>query len=261
MFGVSWHSGVTKTREGFMFKVLAILLMGVFGVLMAQGGSIVVGGVEDWAGSTPIEGKGDFNDLMFQMSGNFSVLAPLGGLLTPGMVNESGAIFWDQQSYDGSDYNFGYCVTGWGDCTVPGVAAGPLDYFAGQGGAAPINELFQASGPVTLMLLMKETSNYNVDNLGWYDPAHPGVLHQIFAGPDGMGTSVIFTPSSVFALYSSNGMGQIYSSVAAGNVGESTTQQHFALLQVETPEPGAMYLTGAALAVCAVFWMSRAKRY
>jgi hypothetical protein len=209
--------------------------------------------VEDQRGASPVEANGDFNDLMFQISGSLSVLAPMGGMLTPGMVDESGAIFWDQNSYDGSDYNFGYCVTGLGNCHVSGIAPGPFEYFAGPGGSAPLSEMFEASGPVTFLLLAKETSNSQVDNLGWFDPSSPGVLHPIFAGPDSIGTSITFVPSPLFALYSTNGLGQFYASMAADNLQESTTQQHFALVEqassTNTPEPATFWLAGGALAM------------
>jgi hypothetical protein len=230
----------------------------------AAAGSILLGGIEDYAGGSVTEGHGDFNDLMFQMAGNLSVIAQSAGFsaLTANMVNESGTIFWDQHSGDGADYNFGYCAKGLGNCTVPGLPSGPLNYLAGPGGAAPLSEFFQASGAVTVNLLAEITSNRDRNTLGWYDPAHPNVLHQIFTGPDSAGASVTFTPSEIFALYSSNGLGQFYSSVAADNQQESGTQQHFAFLetaQVETPEPGTGALAGIVLMIAGVYTKLRTR--
>jgi hypothetical protein len=220
-------------------------------------GSILLGGIEDYAGGSAVEGHGDYNDLMFEMTGNISAIAAQSAFsaLALNMVDESGAIFWDQHSYDGADYNLGYCATGLGNCAVAGLPVGPLDYLAGPGGAAPMSELFQASGVVTMNLLFEKTSNLNRNTLGWYDPTHPGVFHQIFAGPDGAGTSVTFTPSGTFALYSINGLGPFYSSLASDNQQESATRQHFAFLEVqptETPESGTGVLAAVVLAVVGV---------
>lgn len=223
----------------------------------ATAGSILLGGIEDYAGGSALEGHGDYNDLMFQMTGNISVISPLASFnaLLPNMVDESGAIFWGQRSGDGEDYNFGYCATGWGDCKVSGLAMGPLNYLARQGGGAPPSQLFQASGAVTIGLVFEMTSNLNVNTLGWYDPSHPNVLHQIFSGPDSAGASVTFTPSEIFALYSTNGFGQFYSSVASDNQQELPTLQHFAFLEtapVETPEPATGGVVGLVLMVAGV---------
>src|SRR5450432_2757846 len=81
---------------------------------IAAAGPILLGGIEDYAGGSITEGHGDFNDLMFKMTGDISAIAPSAAFhaLAPGMVDESGTIFWGQHSGDGADYNFGYCATG-----------------------------------------------------------------------------------------------------------------------------------------------------
>jgi hypothetical protein len=83
------------------------------------------------------------------------------------------------------------------------------------------------------------------------------VLHQIFAGAKSSGAVVTFIPTGIFALYSTNGIGQFYSSDASANVNESTTQQHFALVEGVIPEPGTGGLAGAVLAVA---WVGRILR-
>ncbi len=245
-----------------IYKSLSVVALGALFFLQANtavAGSILLGGIEDYSGGSTIEGHGDYNDLVFEITGNISAIAAQAGFrsLAPSMVDESGTIFWDQHSLDGADYNLGYCVTGLGNCVVAGLPVGSLNYLAGPGGAAPMSELFQASGPITMNLLFEKTSNMDKNTLGWYDPANPGVLHQIFAGPDGTGTSVTFTPSGTFALYSTNGWGPFYSSVAADNQQESATVQHFAFLEVqptETPEPGTGVLAG--LLGCGAAWQA-----
>ena len=101
--------------------------------------SIVLGGIEDHpANSSFFEGAGDYNNLMFSMAGNISVIAPSANpqALSPGIVNESGTIFWDNHSYDGNDYNFGYCVSGTGNCRVANLPAASYDYVAMSGRGA-----------------------------------------------------------------------------------------------------------------------------
>jgi hypothetical protein len=243
-----------------VFKFLPTLAAGILGILIArpaEAGSIVVGGMEDSPTSNWYEGNGDYNDLMFQMMGNVSVLSPSSTIqaLTPGMVNETGSLFWDNHSYDGEDYNFGYCATGLGNCSVQGVATQSFDYVAGPGGAAPTSEMFQASGALTITLLAKLTCLSSDDTLGWYDPSNPTVLHLIFAGSDAAGTTVTFTPSALFALYGTNGVGETFASMTANNqqVPSSDAPQHFALLEETTPEPGTLYLAAVALAACAAW--------
>jgi hypothetical protein len=237
----------------FVRKSLSTLAAGALLCLTAStaaADSIILGGIEDHVGTSAVEGHGDYNDLMFTMTGNISVLAPQAGFnpLTQSLVDESGTIFWDQHSYDGVDYNFGYCATGWGNCVAQGPALGALNYVAGPGGAAPLTELFQASGAITMSLFFEKTSNANGNTVGWYDPTNPTVLHQILTGQQGTGASAVFTPSQIFALYSTDGLGQIYSSVAAANQEEAVNQQHFALLVSPIPEPGTGRLAGILLA-------------
>jgi hypothetical protein len=241
------------------FLMLAALALPVLTAGPVTADSIVVGGLEDHPGNNLFEGSGDYNDLIFSMVGSISVVAPSSGqfALNVGDVNESGSVFWDNNSYDGSDTNFGYCALTGGTCIAGHSSSVPFNYVATAGGGAPVSELFQATGAITIMLLAEETSNYNVNTLGWYDPTNPTVLHQIFAGTDSAGAVVTFIPTGTFALYSSNGVGQFYSSMASDDVNESTTQQHFALVEGVLPEPGTGELAGVILAAA---WVGRSLR-
>jgi hypothetical protein len=239
-----------------MLAVLALLGL-MAGPAPAE--SIVLGGIEDHPGTTAFEGGGDFNDLIFSMLGNISVLAPSAQQLAfnSSVVNQAGTTFWDNNSLDGNDKNFGYCALQGGTCNGVDSTGVALNYVANAGGGAPVSELFQATGVITATLLVKVTSIANLDTLGWYDPSNPGVFHQIFAGSDSNGSVVTFTPSAIFALYSTNGVGDLYSSVTSGNVNDSSTQQHFALLDGVVPEPGTGGLAGAVLAAV---WLGRVLR-
>ena len=68
----------------FVRKSLSTLAAGALLCLMAgtaAADSIILGGIEDHVGTSAVEGHGDYNDLMFTMTGNISVLAPLAGFI------------------------------------------------------------------------------------------------------------------------------------------------------------------------------------
>jgi len=173
------------------------------------------------------------------------------------VVNQSGTVFWDNNSLDGNDTNFGYCVLEGGACIAGDAQSVPLDYVATAGGGAPISQEFEATGLITATLLAEETCIPNQNTLGWYDPSNPTVLHEIFSCTDSAIAVVTFMPTGIFALYSTNGIGQFYSSMASDNVNESSTQQHFALMDGLVPEPGTGGLAGAVLATA---WVGRVLR-
>jgi hypothetical protein len=219
----------------------------------ASAGSILYGGLEDYAGGAGIEKNGDFNDLVFKMAGDITVVSPDAAFspLTSSMIDESGNIYWDQRSLDGPKYNLGYCVLGGGSCPTLGPSDVSYESIAGAGGTAPTSILFDAQGPITIDYALRMTAGSN--SLGWYDPSNPSVLHPIFSSSNGPGTSVVFTPSGVFALYSVNVFGQFFSTAAAANVGESATQQHFAFISdppnSAAPEPKTTALISVGLVV------------
>ena len=234
-------------------KLFLLVALGSSGVC-ASAGAILYGGLEDTPGSTGVENMGDYNDLVFKMTGDFTTLAQGAQLspLTPSMINESGDIYWNQHSLDGSDYNLGYCVLGGGNCPYVGTPDATYSYLAGKDGSAPASILFNTEGPVTINYLLSVTSGAN--SLGWYDPSDPTVLHPLFSPSSGPGASITFMPSSVFALYSQNVLGQTFSSIAAANIGESATQQHFAFIDdppgpSQAPEPATFYMMAAGLII------------
>jgi hypothetical protein len=225
----------------------------------AAGDALIYGGLEDHPGMSGIEGHGDYNDLIFSMRGNLNFLAPGGSFynLTKDLVDESGTVYWGQPSSDGEDMNFGYCLTGGGNCAVSHRTTLPLQYLATQDGGDPASILFQAQGIVTIELLTTITAGVNT--LGWFDPNSPAILHPIFGGTDPLGTVVTFAPSGTFGLYSGNVLGQVYSSVAGWNINEATDHQHFAFAQAisTVPEPGS---ASFALLALGILWIrSRAQ--
>lgn len=227
-------------RNTFQFYILATALV----CSRLASGTTILAGLEDTPGSSGHERNGDYNDMIFELTGNFGIVAPgsVFNNLSAGMVNENGTVFWDRPSGDGPDMNIGYMLLA--DSSFPN-----LQYLATPGGGSANNVIFDATGPVTLTLLGGITVNVQKNTLGWYNPADAGVLNQLIGWPDAVGESVTFNPDGDFALYSSDGRGQIYSSIAAANIGESGTQQHFAFFQPaaivpQVPEPSTQALTG-----------------
>jgi len=214
----------------------------------------ILGGLEDWAGTSGYERNGDFNDLIFQITGNISFNAP-GGVfnnLNPGVVNENGTVFWGNPSGDGPDMNAGYYMAGLGN----------QQYLATSAGGSVNNVSFLAAGPLTITILGGITADYLGDNLGWYDPANPWLVHPLFQGVV-PGAAITFTPSASFALYSDNGWNQGFSSIAADNQGESTDHQHFAFFTPQAsavPEPSPATLAGIGLVLLTLGSLRRRKR-
>jgi len=231
-------------------SIYALTLLFAAGARMASA-TTIVGGIEDLPGSGGYEKNGDFNDLIFEMTGNFSVISP-GGVLSPltsSVVNQNGTVFWDNPSLDGPDLNVGYILL-----DNPSLPA--LDYLATSTGGSVNSVIFDAIGPVTLTVtyLGGITAYHATDNLGWYGAASPGSLNQLIPGGSTGTFTTTFTPNGVFDLYSLNGQGQTYSSVSANNVGESGTQQHFAFFEQPSavPEPSTEALTGLGVALLGI---------
>ncbi len=116
-----------------------------------------LGGVEDYPGMSPVEQNGDYNDLIFRLTGNVSVIAPDASFfaLTSNIVNQSGGIFWDHPTIDGPEENLGFCALRDGNCPIQSQLLDQFAYLALTGGGAPLSVLFQADGAVTLDLLLE----------------------------------------------------------------------------------------------------------
>ncbi len=77
-------------RNRFQIQMLVGAML--FAASAATAGSIIIGGVEDTPGSSGIEKNGDFNDIVFELSGGGVAINSPGAVfnnLTPGVVNET----------------------------------------------------------------------------------------------------------------------------------------------------------------------------
>ncbi len=227
-------------------------ILAVAAVTAAAGVSnVYYGGMEDTAGSSGYESNGDFNDMVWNMSGDLSLGGPGGTLLANPAVNETHSMFWDNKSLDGALMNVGYCLYGGGNCTTPGGPPPLLDAWATSTGGQVLDSVFTANGAITATLLDKITAYYTTDEIGWYDPlnGHGGTIFNGLVMP---GTTVTFTPDSTFVLWTDHGSTtqRFYSNTS---LGADSGQTHFALFYQDpgqnSPEPGTLGLLLPGLAL------------
>lgn len=229
-------------------------------------------GVEDAPGTNSGEGLGDYNDIIGRITGNFTINAP--GVvytnLVPGGVNETGNPFFANPSTDGAQKNIGYCLTNTGGCVgaITGAPFSNLQYLSTASGGALNVVTLSAIGTETVTLLLETSAYSGQHTLGWYDINNnvntPGTLQQIFPGSATPGSTATFTFTGTIALYSQNLAGNFYSSIAASNLNESTTQQHFAFFSdtgtpTPVPEPATTGLVTLAIA-WGIYGQIRSKR-
>ncbi len=160
--------------------------------------------------------------------------------------------------------NIGFCLLNEATCSLAGAPLGSIQYLATPTGGSANDVTFDATGAVTLQLqLLGGITSNTPDTVGWYDVATPTVLHPLASVTDPAGETVSFTPNGAFALYSSNGNGQVFSSVAASNVGESANQAHFAFFidppASLVPEPSTAGLMGLGVGLLGLGSLRRRK--
>ncbi len=230
---------------------------------LAGTATVYYGGIEDRLGSTGYESNGDYNDMIYNMTGSGLQLTGSGSFLANPAVDENGTMFWDNKSSDGPLMNVGYCLYGGGNCGIVGGPVSNLSAWVGAGGTQVLNNVFLSTGTVTATLLAKITAYSTTDQLGWYNPL-TGASGMVFGGTVTPGQTVSFDPGSEFVLWTNHGgtSPMLYSNAA---LGADSSQSHFAFFGVETspvPEPGtmAMMVPGLLLLGWGAARFRRAKR-
>ena len=199
----------------------------IMAAIPSLAGSFLIGAIEDTPGASGFEQNGDFNDFVFSIAGNASIVAP-GGFFTPltsAVPSGKSQAFWDNASL--GNKNIGYCLMNDPACLMPGIAS--VQYLSGLGGLEVPNQTFTGIGPLTFTILGQFTTLAAKATLGYCDPLDCFHTQHVLLGLGGASNSATFTPTGAFELYFTNGIGQFYGSQASDNVNETARQQHFAL--------------------------------
>jgi hypothetical protein len=162
----------------------------------------------------------------------------------PATLQSDGTPFYDNFSYDGTNGNVGYFLSGYnGAYSARSLHVAP-QWYGDVAGPAVTDYYFNLTHTLlTATLLLENTEWSSRNEFGWYDVASPAVLHAIFAGPDLRGTAVLFTPSDAFGYYITSGLGETYYTQSSLNPSAETSHQHFAVFQDSlTVEPDRMWI-------------------
>lgn len=245
------------------YRLIVLVAAGAFCAASASA-STIVGGVEDLEPNTSIEGLGDYNDLMFSLSGAGLQIVSLDGgtwsslsevALQYTVTNPPGGPFWNDPSLDdtpGSPKNVGYCletVSSTNNCSLA-LSTPAVDQYLSIGNAPDNNFYFTFSGGLlTAVQLARIAKLAPYESLDWYDPLDPSVQGPVFAAGSANGTVTSFSPTPIFGLYFAESFdnssfftqNSLDSGPAAG-----TSESRFAMFEDSSPvpEPRTMMLFG-----------------
>lgn len=158
------------------------------------------------------------------------------GFVTGWTANNNGLPYWDQTSWDGSNKNVGFCMTGTGGCTMVSGAPGALPTWVGNTATgtwtADPNFYFSSAGGNGNAVLQVEIAGLAGSNiLGWFETDATGSLigtmHQLFAGPDSAGAVAAFAPTAYYGFYLTSSQGTFFTLATLNAV--DTNKQHFAV--------------------------------
>lgn len=219
-------------------------------------GTIYYLGAEDTAGNVNIEQTGDFNDMILKIVADDLTAHSTNGVWNPMVLpNEGSTPFWDQQSMDGPQRNIGYCLLNLANCLELGSPVPNLSYYSTASEGSVNNFTFTGSGDISVTLMIQLTSHAIFNSFGYYYTNAPDTLIELVAGSGGLGTHQNFTlpGGSSIGFYLNTGT-NVFRTDAGLNVGDSTSQNHFALFSdppgIPEPSTFAMLLGGfATLAV------------
>jgi len=157
-------------------------------------------------------------------------------------LDQDGHPYWDNLSYDGNKKDIGYCLTGTGNCSMPG-APGALPFWGGAynsthdtGGAFDPDFFFHKNTAGSTAALMLEIAGYANQNVfGWFETnaagSSLGTKHQLFNGPQGPGASTTFTPTTYYGFYLTSPEGYTFYTLSGLSGDSDRGNQHFALFQ------------------------------
>jgi PEP-CTERM motif len=217
-------------------------------------GSTYYGGLEDWAGLDY-----DYNDLVFSLSGSNLTLHSNAQWYAEPALGTSGAPFWNRSSFDGANYNVGYCIYGGGSCNGGAALQAGAKYLATNptsltGSANDVT--FTASGKILLNIAARVSAANDV--LGWYSLTDPNTIHWLSqSSADG---TYSFDLDGAFGLVGGNSNYTYYSQTSHGSPDDIS---HFAFFDdppAAVPEPGAMGLLSCGLVGSSLLFWRRKRR-
>ena len=154
---------------------------------------------------------------------------------TSALANPTGAPFWNNTSWDGSQMNIGNCLSGVGNCHLS-VTPGNMAYYGTSTGGTVANFYMQSMGTAVSTELTGITADRNQESYGWYDVSNPTVLHTLYS-PSGI-TTTSYVPTGNYGFYFQDGAKTYYSQSSIAGSADSGNQ-HFAIF-----ERGSTYYIG-----------------
>lgn len=216
--------------------------------------STYYGGFEDTVGSRYVSSDYDYNDLVFSITGQNLTLISGGTWYSKPTLGSSDTPFWNNNSYDGSKRNVGYCIYGGGNCGA-GLDPSAL-YLASRNKQSVGDVYFSVNGSLTGQIDIKYANDQNL--LGWYSVSDP--YHSIHWLTGSVGSIFSFTPNGDFGLIASNDNGSKWGQnfYSQDCYGTQDPQSHFAFFAAQAPEPGQIGLLAVGLLGLSFFLKKRA---
>lgn len=201
-----------------------------------------------------VNGDYDYNDLVVSLSGDgITLQTATGEWSSKPTLGTSGTPFWNHASWDGPQFNVGYCIYGGGNCNGGSGLASTDEYLATSDGG-PVNDVyFTVSGATSVSSPVDLHIAGDTDLVGWYLIGDPSVIHWINSASDQTG-SFSFDPTGAFGLVGNNDAGKggdtFYSQTSIAGTQDSFGS-HFAFFGSDppssVPEPGSVILFGTVL--------------
>jgi hypothetical protein len=217
----------SEKEPGIMKTILSVLALSAVLSVSAHADMFFVG-MDDFP-----KGDQDFQDLIASINGATIHTNGTWSSLTPSVVKQSGAIFWDNPSADGTDKNIGNYVLGDGGFSGGPVALG-LQYLATSTGGMVA---FDFTGNATITIIGGITAG--TDTLGVCPVVNCNSTDTTWIH----GGSLNYVSGSAWELTGTNAAGtQWYS-----DPGREQTSEFAAFRGSAVPEPKSMALIGAGL--------------
>jgi hypothetical protein len=239
----------SKIFSRFAVAILIVFAFALVAIPAAQANKILIG-VEDI--SLRNNSDKDYNDMgvMFSAPGLDIVASGPGAWQAMVAPDENGIPYWDNTSWDGSQQNIGYFVTGTGafsaDPNSPKWSIAETLYW-GIGTSYDNNFMLLSTGGVASTILCEVAGWAGSNALYW---STNGVnFNLLFPGSALVGATAAFNPGGQNFILRAITPGGTFDTGAMGACGHGEGKQFAAFTQVpsQVPIPAAIWLLGAGL--------------